>query len=86
MATLTINDLNDLIEENLRQQAQAHGRSMEEEARCILHEALLHNNPDQCETGLGSRIHALFAQVGGVELTLPERSLPRAVDFGDPEQ
>lgn len=37
----------------------------------------------QQETGLGSRIHALFAEVGGVELTLPERSAPRSMDFGN---
>ena len=32
--------------------------------------------------GLGSRIHAHFAQLGGVELDLPERSsLPTAAQF-----
>ena len=85
MITLTIHDLEAGIEDNLRRRAQAHGCSMEDEARRILQEALLHDPADH-ETGLGSRIHARFAEVGGVELSLPKRSPPGIVDFNDPER
>ena len=34
--------------------------------------------------GLGSRIHARFAALGGIDLALPERSdLPRAASFDE---
>ena len=76
MATLTIRGLDDETKARLRVSAARHGRSMEAEVRCILEEAL----PSQkASGGLGSRIHARFADVGGVELDLPRRSeAPRA--------
>ena len=38
--------------------------------------------PAPSSKGLGSRIHAHFAQLGGVELDLPERSaLPTPAQF-----
>jgi hypothetical protein len=34
--------------------------------------------------GVGSRIHAHFARLGGVELELPDRTgLPQAPNFGE---
>jgi plasmid stability protein len=47
---------------------------MEEEARTILRDAIEASQPAATGQGLGSRIHAHFAQLGGVELELPERS------------
>jgi plasmid stability protein len=79
-----IHNLEETVKENLRRQAAAHGCSMEEEARRILQEALSQGRKE--DKGLGSRIHTRFAEVGGVELPLPERSLPRAVsDFTEPD-
>jgi plasmid stability protein len=76
MATLTIRGLDDETKARLRVSAARHGRSMEAEVRSILEEAL---PPQQASGGLGSRIHARFAEVGGVELDLPRRSeMPRA--------
>ena len=74
MATLTIRNLDDAIKAQLRLQAARHGHSMEEEARRILREAVLPQSAGSDSPGLGSRIHAHFAALGGVELELPERA------------
>jgi len=83
MATLTIRNLDERTKAQLRIQAARHGRSMEEEARTILRTAIEARQPVAGRTGLGSRIHEHFAQLGGVELELPERSsLPIPAEFG----
>jgi plasmid stability protein len=71
MATITIRNLDDDLKARLRLVAASHGRSMEEEARVIIREALTKQDR---KGGLGSRIHARFSAVGGAELELPERS------------
>ncbi|MFM7169858.1 MAG: FitA-like ribbon-helix-helix domain-containing protein [Cyanobium sp.] len=82
MATLTIRNLDEHTKTQLRIQAARHGRSMEEEARTILRSAIEVQQPATGGKGLGSRIHAHFAQLGGVELELPERSsLPSPAQF-----
>ena len=82
MATLTIRNLDERTKAQLRIQAARHGRSMEEEARTILRAAIEAQQPVPAGKGLGSRIHAHFAQLGGVELELPERSsLPTPAEF-----
>jgi antitoxin FitA len=54
---------------------------MEAEARCILADALV-TDEDAPSAGLGSRIHARFAALGGLELDLPARSKqPKSADF-----
>ncbi|MFM7313774.1 MAG: FitA-like ribbon-helix-helix domain-containing protein [Cyanobium sp.] len=58
----------------LRIQAVRPGRSMEEEARTILREAIQARQPGTGGPGPGSRVHAHSAQLGGVELDLPGRS------------
>lgn len=73
MSTLTIRNLEPAIKDNLRMAAAAHGRSMEEEVRTILRNVLTHS---AAPGGLGSRIHARFSALGGVELNLPDRSEP----------
>jgi plasmid stability protein len=85
MATLTIRNLDEHTKAQLRIQAARHGRSMEEEARTILRAAIESSQPDAQAQGLGSRIQAHFAKLGGVELALPERtSVPRPADFDQP--
>jgi antitoxin FitA len=79
VATLTIRGLDEDIKARLRVSAARHGRSMEAEVRSILKEAL---PAARASDGLGSRIHARFAAVGGVELDLPRRSeMPRAASL-----
>jgi plasmid stability protein len=52
---------------------------MEAEVRAILHDELSSPSP---ASGLGSRIHARFAAIGGAELELPSRDdVPRAAVF-----
>lgn len=76
MATLTIRGLDDDTKARLRVSAARHGRSMEAEVRAILEDAL---PSEQATGGLGSRIRARFAAVGGVELEPADRSeKPRA--------
>jgi plasmid stability protein len=78
-STLTVRNLDDEVKARLRIRAAQNGRSMEAEARSILAAGLLDGSP---ERGLGSRIHARFAEVGGVELDLPDRDeLPRAAEL-----
>ena len=84
MSTLTIRNIEPLIKDKLRMAAAAHGRSMEEEVRSILRNALAQ---PAAAGGLGSRIHARFAALGGVDLALPARAdAARAAVFdgGDP--
>ena len=82
MATVTIRGLDDSVKAALEAQARRHGRSMEAEARELLAEAVV-LEANESEMGLGSRIHARFAAIGGWELELPPRDeLPRAADFG----
>ena len=71
MSTLTIRNIEQVIKDKLRMAAAAHGRSMEEEVRTILRNVLAQPT---ASSGLGSRIHARFAAIGGVELDLPTRS------------
>ena len=71
MASITIRDLEDDVKTGLRQRAAGYGRSMEEEARLILAEAV--DREAAPERGLGTAIHELFKPFGGVELEVPPR-------------
>jgi plasmid stability protein len=74
MASITIRNLDDSVKAQLRIAAATHGRSMEEEARQILRRTLMtQSNPGQ----MGSRISRRFAELGGIDLPIPERSKPR---------
>lgn len=86
MATLTIRDLDDAIRDKLRVRAAENGRSMEAEVREILATVVGKPGP-HTDYGLGERIHALFAEIGGVEpdeLVIPPRTgTPRYADFSE---
>lgn len=70
MASITIRHLDNEVKTQLRVRASANGRSMEEEARVILREAVSR----EAEPGnLAIFIHECFAPYGGVELELPAR-------------
>ncbi len=72
MATLTIRQLDESVKAKLRVRAAEHGKSMEEEAREILRNALA---PAVGGTGadLVSRVRRIVEPFGGFELELPER-------------
>ncbi len=80
-STITVRNLDDDVKAKLRVRAAENGRSMEAEVRAILADALVVRPPSR---GLGTWIHELFADVGGVELELPRRDEPaRYVDFSE---
>jgi plasmid stability protein len=70
MGSITIRNLDDALKRRLRVRAAEHGRSMEEEVREILRQAIGEPAPTK---DLGRVIHARFASIGGVELELPPR-------------
>lgn len=78
MATLTIRQLDDAVKAKLRVQAAEHGKSMEEEAREILRQALAPASAAG-ETGadLISAIRKRLEPYGGIDLELPRRTMPR---------
>jgi plasmid stability protein len=81
VATLTVRGLDDDLHARLRVRAAQHGRSMEAEVREILRTEL--SRPTE-PARLGSRIHARFAALGGVDLELPQRTeSPRAAVFDE---
>ena len=74
MASITIRNLDDQVKTRLRVRAAGNGRSMEEEARLILREAVVRTPGSQ---NLASRIRARFEPLGGVDLELPPREPAR---------
>ena len=70
MASITIRNLDDGVKTRLRIRAAEHGRSMEEEARVILRDAV---GAETRADNLANAIRARFAPFGGVELDLPPR-------------
>jgi plasmid stability protein len=69
VGSLTIRNLDDALKRRLRVRAAEHGRSMEQEVREILRQALGGLPPGD----LGRAIHERFAAIGGVELEFPTR-------------
>ncbi len=70
MASITIRNLDDDVKSRLRVRAASHGRSMEEEARLILREAV---GRKPSSRNLASIVRAHFGPSGGVDLELPSR-------------
>ena len=81
MAQFVVRNLEDDVKARLKRRAERYGRSMEEEARHILRNALRQVN--QPAPKLGSHIAARFAKTG-LTVDLPElRGQPaRSADFG----
>ena len=74
MASITIRNLDDDVKTRLRVRAAGNGRSMEEEARLILGDAVC----DERETrDLASIIRSYFGPRNGVDLELPPRDSSR---------
>ena len=70
MASITIRNLDDEVKDRLRVRAAGNGRSMEEEARLILCEAVGSKPSPQ---DLASIIRSYFGPSSGVDLDLPPR-------------
>ena len=71
MASITIRNLDDYVSTRLRVRAAAHSRSMEEEVRIILREAV--SDSQSAPRNLPEFTRECFAPLGGVELDLPPR-------------
>ena len=71
MASITIRNLDDETKERLRVRAAHRRRSMEEEARSILREAL--DAETALPQNLAKALHDRFAALGGVDLETPVR-------------
>lgn len=71
MANITIRNLDDEVKTRLRVRAAEHHRSMEEEARVILRDAV--NDRRTAPRDLAKFTRECFALLGGVELELPVR-------------
>ncbi len=70
MSSITIRNLDEGLKKRLRIRAAEHGRSMEEEVREILRQAMAERAPPK---NLAAAIRARVADLGGVELELPPR-------------
>ena len=75
MGAVHIRKVEDDLKARLRIRAAENGRSMEEEARVILRDALGSKEP--ATYTLAQSIRDLFAPLGGVELELPPREMMR---------
>ncbi|MFP3944179.1 MAG: FitA-like ribbon-helix-helix domain-containing protein [Alphaproteobacteria bacterium] len=92
MASITVRNLDEATKAELRVRAARNGRSMEEEVRSILRQAVKGEGPQGFAEGpaapiktksLGELIHDRFAEAGGLDFELPPREpLPPPVDFG----
>ena len=71
MASITIRNLDDEVKTRLRVRAAEHHRSMEEEVRVILRDAV--NGGRTSPRDLAKFTRECFATLGGVELELPPR-------------
>ena len=74
MASITIRNLDDEVKARLRVRAADNGRSMEEEARLILREAV---GRKPSLRNLVSVIRSHFGPMNGVDLELPTREPAR---------
>ena len=71
MASITIRNLDDETKERLRVRAAHRRRSMEEEARNILREAL--DAETTMPRNLATAVQSRFSALGGVDLEIPVR-------------
>ena len=79
MASITIRDLDDVTERQLRRRVAERGRSVGEEVHDILRQAV---DRAPAPVDLGESIHRRFASLGGVDLELPPReATPEATRF-----
>jgi plasmid stability protein len=69
MAQFVVRNIDDRIKARLQSRAKRHGRSMEEEVRDILRNAV--HEADVPAVGLGTEISALFAKAG-LDSDIPE--------------
>jgi plasmid stability protein len=72
MSSIIVRNIEARLKAQLRVRAARHDRSMEEEVRVILRNAVA--GGEETSTSLASAITARFEPLGGVELELPPRA------------
>lgn len=70
--------LADTVRYRLQMQAQRHGCTIEDEVKNIIEKSLVYERDTQ---GFGTLICQRFKKIGGVELDIPSRSLPRLLSI-----
>jgi antitoxin FitA len=88
MASLTVRKISDELKQALRVRAAQNGRSMEEHVRVTLERDLgLQSISNESNKSWVNDIVTRFQEIGGVELELPDRGVPRdPPDFSDRSQ
>jgi plasmid stability protein len=76
MGALTVRNIDDDLKRELRMQAAANDRSMEEEIRVALRQ-WVKRPPEMASEGLGTRLRRRFIESGRVELSVPPREEAR---------
>ena len=81
VAQFVVRNLEASVTQRLKKRAERHGRSMEEEVRHILRNAVRDEGGEPVK--LGSRIAARFAKIGGLQGDIPELrgQAPRPAKF-----
>lgn len=74
MASITIRGLDEKVKKALRMQAAANSRSMEAEARIVLEEIFTKAKTATQKKNMLLEMHAKFRAIGGIRLSLPERT------------
>ena len=70
LASITIRNLDEEVKTRLRVRAASNGRSMEEEARLILGDAVERNPETQDIAGI---FRSYFGPMNGIDLNVPQR-------------
>ncbi len=85
MGQLVLGNLDDGVQQRLRRRAEEHGRSVEEEARQILSDAVpvgLVEEDTEGSVGLGTRLARIFSQLDfDPEIKELRGELPRPATF-----
>ncbi len=78
MASITIRNLDDRVKDELRLRAARHGRSIQEEIRLVLRNAVAHSGSSE-PTDLADLALAIFGPEHGVDLPPVPRPNPRTL-------
>ena len=70
MPSITIRNIDDELKQLLLEQAEQHGRTLQEEVHDILRRGIRNKAYPR---KIGTSIHRRFAAIGGVDLELPKR-------------
>lgn len=73
MTQLLVPNVSDELHDKLRRRAESHGRTVEDEVREILQSAVSGSATSAEQGNLGTRIHKLFAEAGGIDEPIEEQ-------------